>query len=182
MKTKHLALAFCCWLLMTATGAAQPSQAAPAPELKRLDFLLGEWKGAGWIEMGPGRRAEFQQTEHVQSRLNGTVILVEGLGRGKMGSTGEEGVVHHALAVISYNTGAKKLAFRAFRADGNSVDADATVSDKGMVWGFRDPQRGMQVRYTIKLDEMGRWNEVGELSMDGQAWRKFFEMTLQRVK
>jgi hypothetical protein len=61
------------------------------------------------------------------------------------------------------------------------VDAEATVGDKSLIWSFRDPRAG-QIRFTIKLDEQGRWFEIGEISMDGKGWHKFFEMTLQRVK
>jgi hypothetical protein len=43
------------------------------------------------------------------------------------------------------------------------------------------PQFGA-VRYTITRDDKGRWFEVGEVSPDGKAWRKFFEMTLEAVK
>jgi hypothetical protein len=43
------------------------------------------------------------------------------------------------------------------------------------------PQVG-DVRFTIKLDEKGRWFEVGEISQDGREWRIFFEMTLERVE
>jgi hypothetical protein len=43
------------------------------------------------------------------------------------------------------------------------------------------PQFG-DVRFTIKLDEKGRWFEVGEVSQDGKERRKFFEMTLERVE
>jgi hypothetical protein len=41
---------------------------------------------------------------------------------------------------------------------------------------------GRSVRYTIRLDENGRWFEIGETSSDGSEWRKFFEMTLTRVE
>jgi len=35
------------------------------------------------------------------------------------------------------------------------------------------------IRYTIAIDDF-RWNEVGEIRMDGE-WRRFFEMNLKRV-
>jgi hypothetical protein len=39
---------------------------------------------------------------------------------------------------------------------------------------------GMRIRYTIRLDDKGRWFEIGERSTDGATWTKFFEMTLAR--
>jgi len=50
-----------------------------------------------------------------------------------------------------------------------------------MEWGFQTPQGG-RVRYTIKLTDQGDWFEIGEFSADEKNWRKFFEMTLQRVQ
>jgi hypothetical protein len=169
-------------LLMPIAALAQPPNTSSGAEMKKLEFLTGDWKGEGWIEMGPGSRSTFKQTEAVQSKLNGTVMIVEGLGTGKLASSGQEGIVHNALAVISYDSAAKKFLFRAFRADGNYIDANATIGDKSLVWGFRNPQQGGEIRYTIKLSDAGQWVEIGEFSMDGKQWRQFFEMTLQRAK
>lgn len=170
------------WLLLPIVATAQSAGTSSATEMKKLDFLAGDWKGEGWIEMGPNGRSTFKQTETVLSKLSGTVILIEGVGKGKLASTGQEGIVHNALAVISYDSRAKKFQFRAFRADGNFIDAEMTPEGNGLVWGFREPQRNVEIKYTIKLTDTGQWNEVGEFSMDGKTWRKFFEMTLQRMK
>ncbi len=169
-------------LLIPVVALAQSAGTSTAAEMKKLDFLTGDWKGEGWIEMGPNGRSAFKQTETVQSKLNGTVVIIEGLGKGKLAATGQEGIVHHALAVISYDSRVKKYMLRAFRADGNFVDADITVETNQLVWGFREPQRNVEIKYTIKLDDSGQWFEIGEFSMDGKTWRKFFEMTLQRTK
>lgn len=171
-----------CLLLIPAGALAQAHGASSPAEMKKLEFLLGEWKGEGWIEMGPGGRKTFKQTESVQSKLNGVVTIIEGLGKGRLPDSDKEVVVHQALAVISFDSKANKFQFRAFRADGNFIDADVTPGDKSLVWGFRDPQRNVEIKYTIKLNDAGQWFEAGEFSMDGKTWRKFFEMTLQRVK
>lgn len=171
-----------CLLLIPVDALAQDHGTSSAAEMKKLEFLLGEWKGEGWIEMGPGGRKTFKQTETVQSKLNGVVTIIEGLGKSKLPDTGQEVVVHQALAVISYDSTAKKFQFRAFRGDGNYIDANMTVSDKSLIWGFRDPQRNVEIKYTIQFNDASQWVEVGEFSLDGKTWRKFFEMTLQRVK
>lgn len=169
-------------LLINVAALAQSAGTSSAAEMKKLDFLLGEWKGEGWIEMGPGGRKSFRQTESVRSKLNDTVIIIEGLGKGKIASSGEEVTVHNALAIISYDSGAKRYLLRAFRADGNYIDADVTAGANSLVWGFREPQRNIEIRYTIKLSDAGQWIEVGEFSMDAKNWRKFFEMTLERTR
>lgn len=159
--------------------SAQTTISTAATEMKKLDFLAGQWQGEGWIMLGPGQRRTFRQTESVLRKVDGTVLLIEGLG--KNAEPGHEGeIVHNAFAVVSYDADAKVFRWRAFRADGLAIDTAAQVSEKMLVWGFHDA-RGGDIRFTIKLNEKGQWFETGELSRDGKAWFKFFEMTLQRA-
>ncbi len=63
----------------------------------------------------------------------------------------------------------------------NAVDADASVADGALQWGFKpDPTAPLSIHYTISLSDAGDWVEVGELAADGETWRQFFQMTLQR--
>jgi hypothetical protein len=167
-------------LALPAVTLAQSPATAQRAEMKKLDFLLGQWQGEGWIEMGPGQRHTFRQTETVQSRVDGLVLMIDGLGKDK--APGRENVViHNAFAVTSYDAQAKQFRWRAFRADGLVVDTDAKVGENSLVWGLPAP-RGGEVRFTITLTDKGQWLEVGEFSSDSKTWQKFFEMTLQRVK
>ncbi len=45
--------------------------------------MLGTWTGSGWMMLGPGQRAEFNQTETVKKKLDGTLITIDGDGRDK---------------------------------------------------------------------------------------------------
>ena len=169
------------FLLAAVPATAQPPGTANREALKKLDYLVGKWKGDATITRGKDKQS-LKQTEDVEYRLGGAVLLVEGKGTGKLPGKEEEGLVFNALAVISYDAEAKKYAIKAYRAEGQSVDAILTLIDKGFVWGFQDAQRRVQVRYTMTLTDKGEWNEVGEYSPDGKAWTKFIEMTLTRVK
>jgi hypothetical protein len=170
-------------LLVLAAGAAsaQPPNAAHKAEMKKLEFLAGKWRGDATISRGK-ESTVVKQTEDVQFKLDGTVLLVEGTGRGKLPGRDEEGVVFNALAVISYDAAEKKHRIKAYRMEGASVEADLTFTDKGFAWGFSPPGGKVQVRYTMTLTPRGEWHEVGEYSQDGQTWNRFFEMTLTRVK
>src|SRR5947209_7734262 len=111
-------LAWVAVLLLT-VGAGSSSAQPPAPAaqreaMKKLDFLVGQWKGEGWMEFAPGQRRTFKGTEVVQSKLDGLLLAVEGLHRGQVGATGEEAVVHHAFALVSYDGQAKRYRFQAF--------------------------------------------------------------------
>ena len=169
------------FLLAIAPAVAQPPGAANRDALKKLDFLAGKWKGDATVIQGKDKQT-LQQTEDVEYRLGGTVMLVEGKGSGKLPGREKEGLVFNALAVISYDPEAKRYAIKAYRAEGLSVDAILTLTDKGFVWGFVEPRRKTSVRYTMTLTDKGEWHEVGEYSPDGKAWTKFMEMTLSRVK
>jgi hypothetical protein len=155
----------------------QTSKDAQLGEMKKLDWLVGSWKGNGWMQMGPQGRREFTIIEIVQSKLDGLVLVIEGQGK----SQADGSVVHTALAFVSYDDRAKTFRWRAFTAEGRQTDAEAKVGANTLEWGLEIPQRG-RMRYTIKLNEKGEWFEVGEMTQDGKTWQKFFEMTLQRQK
>ena len=159
-------------------AAEQPSpKDAQRGEMKKLDWLVGQWQGTGWMQMGPQGRREFTINETIQEKLDGLVLVIEGHGK----SLEDGRAVHNALAFVSYDGEAKTYRWRAFTAEGRQTDAVAKVGINTLEWGFEIPQRGL-LRYTVKLNEKGEWFEVGEMSQDGQTWQKVFEMTLQRQK
>jgi hypothetical protein len=160
---------------VAASQAQPPVPAAQRDAMKKLEFLLGEWKGESWTELVPGKRSTSQGTETVQSKLNGLLLAIEGIHRRKGGE-----VVHNAFAVVSYDAKAKQYRVQAYTDRGQYTEAQAKVADKRLEWGFTIPQFG-DVRYIITVDDKGRWLETGEVSQDGKEWRKFFEMTLERV-
>src|SRR5687768_9994048 len=82
-----------------------------ADEMRKLEFLAGEWKGEGWFQMGPGKPSHVIQNEKVTVRAGGSALLIEGTGRAKKedGTAGE--VVHDAVAILGYDEQAKKYLF-----------------------------------------------------------------------
>jgi hypothetical protein len=152
--------------------AAQAPVTAPA-DMAKLNFLIGEWRGEGWM-VGQAGRQTFTQGERVLRLSDGHVIVVEGLGKNAAGVT-----IHQAFAVISYDAATAKFAMRTFRAaDGTWRDNALAVSERGFVWGFPTPQG--QVRFTMNLTDAGQWHEIGEFSMDGATWRQFLDFTLTK--
>jgi hypothetical protein len=173
-------LLFLC--LLSSTGFSQNTESGQLTEMKKLSFLLGQWKGDGYFEYAPGQRRTFTETENVQAKLGGLMIVFEGSGQSKPAS-GEEVTVHSALGLARYDDQSKAFRWQAYRADRGSVlaiDTPADVGNQTLQWGYQDNPHG-QVRFSIKLDEKGDWFEVGEISSDGQTWKKFMEMTLQRI-
>lgn len=162
--------------------AADPPGQANRDSMKKLDFLVGKWKGEASMLLGPSGSEKFTQTEDVKYMLEGTILTVEGVGRGKLPGKDEEGVVFNAFAVMSFDAAKKEYAVKAYRKEGVAVDAWLKMGDKKFEWGFTVPAQKIDIKYTMTLTEKGEWSEIGEMSRDGKTWNKFFEMTLTKVK
>jgi hypothetical protein len=157
---------------------AQSPQPDPAPVLeamKAVAFLEGRWAGEGWFQMGPGTREEFSQTEVVERKLDGGLLLIEGIGRSK---APEPRTVHHAFAVISFDPSKKAYRFSSHIVGRPPLDVEPEVGPNTFRWGYQ-PQAGIHIRYVITVED-ATWREVGEFSRDGQTWNQFFEMTLTK--
>jgi hypothetical protein len=151
-----------------------------ADEMKKLDFLIGEWKGEGWYQMGPKREYALQ-TEKITPKAGGNALMIEGLGHRKNEDGSAGAVVHDAFAMLRWDGVARQYRFSTALAGRGTAEPEFEVTGTNKaVWKMRVPQGTM--RYTISLTEKGEWFEVGEFSGDGQQWSKFFEMTLQKVK
>lgn len=144
--------------------------------IQKIAFINGNWEGSGWIQMGPERHT-FTQKETIATKVNGTVIQIDGLG---LDEKDPNITVHQAFAIISYDITKSQYLMKAFRGDGAQIDADFKLLDSQTIeWGFTHPMAG-KMRYTITVKN-NTWVEVGEMSRDGgKTWTKFFEMTLTK--
>jgi hypothetical protein len=152
-------------------------------KMKVFEGWSGRWQGEGTMQMGPGEPKKSNVDELIEYKLDGMVLLVEGKGTVVNPATKEETVVHHALAVLSYDKGTSQYKFKTYLKDGRSTDAwfNALGGNK-FQWGFDVP--GRKIRYTIAIDPAKKtWNEIGEGSTDdGTTWGKFFEMNLTKTE
>lgn len=139
-------------------------------EMKKLEPLVGNWKGIALYRMGPGEPQKVDQTEVIELKLEGAVLQIEGLG--KVNGT----MQHHALAIVNFDVSQKKFLFRSYLSDGKMADAEFSVTGEGKyMWGFEYP--GRKIRYVITIND-NRWKETGEFSSDGKQWFPFIEMDL----
>jgi hypothetical protein len=58
-----------------------PDVEAQRTAMKKLGFLVGDWSGEASVLRSPGQFAELAQTESAQFRLDGLVLVIEGVGR-----------------------------------------------------------------------------------------------------
>lgn len=49
--------------------------------MKKLSFLIGRWSGQAHLQRGLGEPALLMQTEEAQYKLDGLVLMIEGIGR-----------------------------------------------------------------------------------------------------
>lgn len=172
--TKLLFLVFLIIAVSALTAPAQDNAVQLAKnEIKKLDGMVGQWKGSGWIQAGPNRET-FTGTETVQRKIDGLALLIEG---NFVNSEGK--VIHDTLAILDYDTKASKFRFATYLATGITGNYDFKVVADGYEWGFKVP--GGVIRYQIKTTK-DDWSEIGEFSKDGEKWMKFFEMNLKKVK
>lgn len=176
-------LAVAAALLFTSAALAQPRErpgAAEREKMKQLAPLLGEYQGEGWIDLGPqmGRKT-FHSHESFQSKLEGTVVLVEGLGTSQLSPGGPQVPTHQALGFLSYDANTGRFQFVSYRVGGERMDSEFKVNGAGdYQWGF--PAGPAQIRFTIHASG-GHFVERGERSIDGTHWIQFFQMDLART-
>ncbi len=110
--------------------AQQPDIVAQRAAMKKLEFLVGKWSGGASVARGPGEPMRIIQSEDVQFRLDGLVVLLEGTGRNAEGQR-----VFGALAVIAYDEATSTYRFRAFN-DGRFLDTELKDSEQWLFLGI----------------------------------------------
>lgn len=166
----------CTAMIAQERPAAPPRPEAQLKAIARLDYMVGNWTGEGWIEFGD-RRVAFRGSELVQEKLGGTVLLVEGSFFAKIGPDQREVPVHTTLGVISFDPKSQTYRFASWLATGMSGEREIKLIEDGWQWDVKGA-RGT-TRYTLRFAD-GEWHEIGERSTDGTAWKPFFEMKLRK--
>jgi len=154
-----------------------PDPSANRAALERLGRMVGRWRGAAWMAREGGQRVETVMTETVERKLGGTVLLIEGQGQVPANGGGEPRVVHHALAILSFDPRTGAYQMRSHLANGLSGDFAVTLVDSGVTWSREVP--GGTVRNTARFTA-DEWYEIGEFSRDGATWTQIMEIRLRR--
>jgi hypothetical protein len=151
---------------------AQMGPPTPAPELKKLDFMTGDWTAEGTVNPGPGMPGgKFSETTHADW-MEGNFFLVEhsdfdmtGMGKGK------------ELAVLGYDPDRKVYTYHAFNTVGEAGDSTGTVDGDTWTWTSDEHFGGkiMKGRYTMKVLSPTSYTMKYELSPDGKNWTTAME-------
>ena len=179
MKTKSI-FPFCLIVLgfISTQSSAQPSETVAKEKMKVFASWAGRWHGEGSTQMGPGDPKKSTVDEQLDFKLDGTVLLIEGVGKAVPGNS----VVHHALGILSFDQSDNQYKLNSYLKDGRSTQAWVKIiEDNKYQWGFDIPNG--KIRYSITIDPAKKtWNEIGEISHDnGTTYSKFFEMNLKKL-
>ncbi len=165
-------------LALPAFGQGEaPDLAEKAEAMAKLEFLVGEWRGSSWMQMGP-QRSDATGVETVQKKAGGLALLIEGRFTSRF-PDGSERVVHDALAVLSYDSESGTYRMVSHLANGRTGEFTARlIGDQTLQWVIPETPVG-EIRYTLTI-EGDTWNEAGRFTREGEPVQ-FFGMSLERV-
>jgi hypothetical protein len=175
LSTALLAAAFVTSFSLS-RAAQQPvsnSVDAQREAMRKLSFLAGHWSGPVTIVRGPGEGLHLTQTEDVEYKLDGLVLLVEGK------STSADGKVpFSALATMAYDDVSHTYRFRAYN-DGHYLDTELSVPANGFSWSFTAGPA--HIVNTMHLTGKGEWDDVTEVTVGSNPPHRSVDMLLQHL-
>jgi hypothetical protein len=153
-----------------------PDVEAQRAAMKKLSFLIGKWSGEASVLRGPGQFVYLSQTEEAQFKLDGLVLMIEGVGRTK--SDGK--LALQALGLISFDDESGTYHMRAIN-DGRWLQTEVKLADGGgaITWGFTLGE--MRTSSTLRLNEKGEWTELAELTIGTRPPQKLMDLLVRRV-
>lgn len=143
--------------------------------MKKLGFLVGKWAGEARLRRGPSEFVELLQTEEAQYKLDGLILVIEGVGRARSGGQ----PLLQAFGIISYDDESGTYLLRAFN-DGRFLETPLKLLEEGqgMTWGFALGE--IRTNSVLQINERGEWTEFAEISMGSQAPKRLLELTVRR--
>lgn len=166
------------WIALTfvvpapAQAPASNSIAVQQAAMRKLAFLAGKWSGPITVFRGPGQPLHLTQTEDVQYKLDGLVLLIEGRSADAGGNA-----QFQALATVAYDDASGAYRFRAYN-DGRYLDTTLTVARGGFSWGFTAGPA--HIVNTMHLTAKDQWQETTQVSVGSNPPHPSVEMLLDR--
>jgi hypothetical protein len=142
--------------------------------MKEVGFLVGKWAGEARLLRGPAESVELLQTEEAQYKLDGLILVIEGVGRTKSGGQS----VLQAFGIISYDDESATYRMRAFN-DGRFLETQLKLLEegKGMTWGF--VLGDIRTNSVLRINENDEWTELAEITIGPEPPKKLLELTVR---
>ncbi len=160
-------------------GARQPEQETRAA-MKKLDFLIGKWKGRGTM-LVRGNRDTFTQSSSLAYKLGGSVLVMDSTMQQENMETGQAEQTAASMTIITYDPDSRKYRLHVYQANGRHVAAEAVLDGpRKLTWSYEHHQGG-RVRYSATVTSDHRFKEVGEYSKGGKGWVRVLELRLDKI-
>lgn len=161
-------------MLLSAVAVAQMTPPTPAPELKKLDYFVGNWSTEATVAAGPwGAGGKFSDSDHVEWMKGGFYLL----SHSDFSLPSEIGGTGTSLSIMGYDANKKVYTEERFDSTGRHVVMTGTLSGNTLVWTGVNDYNGMQItsRFTIQMSPAS-YTIKYEVSADGGAnWLPFYE-------
>jgi len=161
--------------LVLVTSAAIAQMNTPAPELKKLDYFVGNWSTEATVLPGPwGAGGKF--TDNVETEwMKGGFFLV---GHSDFNLPSELGGAGSALGVMRYDDDKKVYTDERFDSNGRHEISTGTLNGDTWTWTSQNNYNGMTIhsRLMIKMVSPASYTSKYEVSADGGAnWMPFWD-------
>ncbi len=165
-------------LFATVLARGQMPMPTPAPELKKLDFLAGNWSTDGELKPGPmGPGGKLTGTTHNEWMEGNFFLASHGSFGGPMGKGTE-------VAYMGYDADQKMYTYNAFNSLGEHDSAAGTVEGDTWTWHSDENMGGqkMRGRYTMKILSPTAYTYKFEISPDGSNWSTVMDGKATKTK
>ena len=167
------------FLALTSITMAQtpqtPNIEVQRTAMKKLSFLIGEWLGEASLARG-GIVTELTQTEVAQFKLDGLVLMIEGIGRTKS----DNKVALQALGLITFDDATGSYRGRGYN-DGRWLEAEVKLLEDGksLSWGFSLGE--IRTSSVMHINAKGEWTEFTEVIIGARPPQKLMELVVRPV-
>lgn len=176
------ALATVCRLAMPAATTAAPTSAVEQGEAKDpwalLRLLEGRWEGAidGRLGQGKGVRS-------FSFILDGNFVLLRHASVRLPQEKSPQGDYHRELGLFSFDRERGKLVYREFLVEGYVNRYICDVESMRLLCTTESMENGpgMKARYTLKISDRYRFEEIFELASTGEELQVYFTNQWTRV-
>ena len=153
-----------------------PDLIAQRAAMQKLAFLVGKWTGEARLLRGPGQWLDLRQTEDAHFKLDGLLLVIEGVGYQE--SDGQ--TVLQALAVISFDDERRTYRMRAFN-DGRFLESEVRVLDhtSEISWGF--VLGPIATKSVLRINEKGEWTELAEITIGSESPKKLLDLKVRQM-
>jgi Protein of unknown function (DUF1579) len=172
---RHMQVAFGAVLLFVSVAAVAQMGSTPAPELKKLDYFLGNWTIDANIPSGPwGAGGKFTSSGNAEW-MQGGFFLVS---HSDVSLPAELGGSGTGVAIFGYDADRKVYTQDRFDSMGRHAVVTGTLDGDTWTWTGESNYGGMTIknRMTLKMISPTSYTSKYEVSADGGAnWMSFWD-------